>query len=55
VNGKFTAFHKSCGAGPVNTTVRTEGMVFIETSGGSFYQNAKGRCEDAPACGCCTF
>ncbi len=26
----------------------------IETSGGVFYRNKNGRCEDAPACGCCT-
>ena len=23
--------------------------------GREFYQNKKGRCEDAPCCGCCTF
>jgi hypothetical protein len=27
----------------------------IRTSGGTFYQNSNGRCEDAPCCGCCTF
>jgi hypothetical protein len=26
----------------------------IETSGGVFYRNKRGRCEDAPCCGCCT-
>ncbi len=26
----------------------------IITSGGTFYQNRAGRCEDAPCCGCCT-
>ena len=25
----------------------------IQTSGGTFYRNRQGRCEDAPACGCC--
>jgi hypothetical protein len=24
------------------------------TSGGTFYRNKAGRCEDAPCCGCCT-
>jgi hypothetical protein len=24
------------------------------TSGGEFIRNARGRCEDAPCCGCCT-
>jgi len=23
-------------------------------SGDTFYRNARGRCEDAPCCGCCT-
>jgi hypothetical protein len=27
----------------------------VRTSGGTFYQNRGGRCEDAPCCGCCTF
>lgn len=27
----------------------------IRTSGGTFYRNARGTCEDAPCCGCCTF
>lgn len=27
----------------------------VRTSGGTFYQNPRGRCEDAPCCGCCTF
>ena len=26
----------------------------IRTSGGTFYRNRRGRCEDAPCCGCCT-
>lgn len=26
----------------------------IRTSGGEFYRNKAGRCEDAPCCGCCT-
>lgn len=26
----------------------------FRTSGGTFYRNKRGRCEDAPACGCCT-
>jgi hypothetical protein len=27
----------------------------IRTSGGTFYRNRNGICEDAPCCGCCTF
>jgi hypothetical protein len=30
-------------------------VIEIRTSGGTFYRNAKGTCEDAPCCGCCTF
>lgn len=26
----------------------------FRTSGGTFYRNKRGTCEDAPACGCCT-
>jgi transposase-like protein len=26
----------------------------IRTTGGTFYRNKAGRCEDAPCCGCCT-
>lgn len=25
----------------------------FRTSGGTFYRNKNGRCEDAPCCGCC--
>lgn len=27
----------------------------VRTSGGTFYRNREGLCEDAPCCGCCTF
>lgn len=30
------------------------GVTTFRTSGGTFYRNARGRCEDAPCCGCCT-
>jgi len=26
----------------------------IRTSGGTFYRNKNGRCEDSPCCGCCS-
>ena len=33
----------------------TAGVVdTFQTSGGTFYRNRAGRCEDAPCCGCCT-
>lgn len=31
------------------------GLTVIRTSGGTFTQNSRGRCEDAPCCGCCTY
>ena len=27
----------------------------IQTSGREYYRNRRGRCEDAPCCGCCNF
>lgn len=36
-----------CSAGLVSNVVTT--------SGGTFYRNKRGRCEDAPCCGCCTY
>jgi hypothetical protein len=29
-------------------------VMTIRTAGGTFIRNARGRCEDAPCCGCCT-
>ena len=31
-----------------------QGLTVIRTSGGTFTQNSRGRCEDAPCCGCCS-
>jgi hypothetical protein len=39
-------YHQDCSG---RTRVNT-----IRTSGGTFYRNTRGRCEDAPCCGCCT-
>ncbi len=30
-------------------------VITVATSGWTGTQNARGRCEDAPCCGCCTF
>jgi hypothetical protein len=47
------ARHADCSAGAqVNRTA--DRIITIRTSGGEFYQNSRGRCEDAPCCGCCT-
>jgi hypothetical protein len=43
------------GAASVAQYARSRNRVnVIQTSGGTFYRNANGRCEDAPCCGCCT-
>ena len=41
------------GAGSTLVHRRYVSDVF-QTSGGTFFRNRSGRCEDAPACGCCT-
>jgi hypothetical protein len=46
ISGDFYADSASAGRG-----VSYE----IRTSGGTFYRNRNGVCEDAPCCGCCTF
>ena len=34
---------------------RSESITFMnEGKASTFYRNARGRCEDAPCCGCCT-
>lgn len=47
VNGVWRVFHLAC----------RDGGAVIEVhfnSGHSYTRNARGRCEDAPCCGCCT-
>jgi hypothetical protein len=39
----------------VRTRPRRNRSIEIRTSTGTYYQNANGKCEDAPCCGCCTF
>jgi hypothetical protein len=45
---RWLVYHLKCNA--ATESVSNE----IITSGGTFYRNRKGRCEDAPCCGCCT-
>ncbi len=45
---RWIVAHLSCG------DTGTDRVIVIQTSGGTFYQNKRGRCEDAPCCGCCT-
>ena len=37
-----------------NASSRKYKAYAVTTSGGTFYRNYNGRCEDAPCCGCCT-
>lgn len=46
--GRYYILHPDCARGG-------EGVNTITfSSGETFYRNKKGRCEDAPCCGCCT-
>ena len=48
VGGRWLGAHIAC---------LTEGkgsVTVIRTSTGTYTQNSRGRCEDAPCCGCCT-
>jgi hypothetical protein len=49
VGGRYTVRHLACAdAGESAVSV-------LETSSGTYIQNRRGRCEDAPCCGCCTY
>lgn len=44
--GRWVVFHPTCSSGGrVNTII---------IGGREYTRNARGRCEDAPCCGCCT-
>ena len=46
--GRFYVLHLTCADGG-------EGVnAFTFSSGETFIRNKRGRCEDAPCCGCCT-
>lgn len=44
--------HLACADEPAAGRVMT---IYSPVSGNSWTQNSRGICEDAPACGCCTF
>ncbi len=47
---RWGLFHEQC-----NTADNGRGVSDVfTTSGGTFCRNKRGRCEDAPCCGCCT-
>ena len=45
--GAWYAVHLACEGG-------TPGVIDIQIGGNHYTRNARGRCEDAPCCGCCT-
>ncbi len=45
---RYVAYHLACKAAGEARVIE------VRTSGGTFIQNSRGRCEDAPCCGCCT-
>ena len=49
-----TTTHYRCRACGWTTSQTPRVSDVITTSGGTFYRNRAGRCEDAPCCGCCT-
>ena len=48
------ARHVDC-SNPTQGADPTGQITVFRTSGGEFYRNSRGTCEDAPCCGCCTF
>jgi len=47
-NGRYVVAHLSC------ADAKSSQVLEFRTSGGTYYLNRSGRCEDAPCCGCCT-
>jgi hypothetical protein len=46
---KGTTYHVDCdGAKRITRT-------YFPSTGNEYFQNANGRCEDAPCCGCCSY
>jgi hypothetical protein len=50
-NGRWAIAHNDCHNGS-GADARVSVTTF--SSGQSIYRNVKGRCEDAPCCGCCS-
>ena len=49
VGRTWTVYHLACEAGAPAV------VEFRLASGATMIRNRRGRCEDAPCCGCCTF
>lgn len=50
--GRGRVYGIGCHSAP--QTGRKVNYYYSPTTGGEWSQNASGRCEDAPCCGCCT-
>jgi hypothetical protein len=48
---RYLVAHLACAESESPQVIET----YIPSSGWRGTQNARGRCEDAPCCGCCTF
>lgn len=53
-SGAWLVYHLPCKTDAGSPRSRRPAVTTSRTSGGTFIQNANGRCEDAPCCGCCT-
>ena len=49
IDGRWAIAHLSCDKSGNGRVVAT----YFPTTGQSVYRNSRGRCEDAPCCGCC--
>jgi hypothetical protein len=47
--GRGKTYHVDCNGRTEITTI------YFPSTGNTIYRNARGRCEDAPCCGCCTY
>lgn len=49
-NGQWLIAHLACADNEQPAVVST----YFPNTGNTVYRNARGRCEDAPCCGCCS-
>lgn len=49
INGRWVVSHLAC-----KTSGKSEVIYTRFSDGQEVYQNRRGRCEDAPCCGCCS-
>lgn len=49
-NGRWAIAHLNCNKNNSAQVTKT----YFPSTGETVYQNSRGRCEDAPCCGCCS-